>query len=197
MKLKLYYLSLVIILFVICLSCLSISLLAQTDFSRNDGYDFRGEHYLSARGSDPDHFNIFIESNSDFRFFKLKIIKNRLTLGTRAYCNKYRVDMNNDGTWELDWTFSDVTVSFYYPNPINGISANYTVTIEIEYADYYGPTYPHKTMSQQVTILSTPRVYVNSENDTFVQLRDEDCTTKIPVLLVEGFDPTNDKFPEL
>jgi hypothetical protein len=197
MKLKLYYLSLVVTLFVICLSCLSIPLLAQTDFSRNDGYDFRGEHYLSARGSDPDHFNIFIESNSDFRFFKLKIIKNRLTLGTRAYCHKYRVDMNNDGTWELDWTFSDVTVSFYYPNPINGISANYTVTIEIEYADYYGPTYPHKTMSQQVTILSTPRVYVNSENDTFVQLRDEDCTTKIPVLLVEGFDPTNDKFPEL
>ena len=49
------------------------SVLAQSAFNRNDNYDFRGLHHLSAGGSNPDNFNIFIESDSDFRKFKLHI----------------------------------------------------------------------------------------------------------------------------
>ena len=71
MKLKISKVSLIVTLSFVCLVTSSVPLLAQSDFSRNDTLDFRGEHHLSAGGSDPDQFNIFIESNSDFRLFKL------------------------------------------------------------------------------------------------------------------------------
>lgn len=193
--------SAIVLLWGVLLSALMLPspyILAQSTFIRNDGYDFTDLHYLKAGGSSPDNFNIFIESNSDFRRFKLRIIKSRLTLGPRAICNRYRVDMNNDGTWEQGWTnTTDITISYYYPNPPDGISAAQTIKVEIEYMDYDGQTYPPKTKYHQITVFSTPRVYVNAENDAFVQVRDEECTSKIPVLMVEGFDPPNEKFPEL
>lgn len=143
MKSKISEVSVIVTLFFAFVVCSSVSLLAQSVFNRNDGYDFTGEHYLSVAGSDPDNFSISIESNSDFRLFKLHIKRDHLTLGPRAKCNQYRVDMNSDGTWEQDWTTSDeITVSYNYPNPPNGISANNTITVEIEYADYNGQTYP-------------------------------------------------------
>jgi len=186
-----------VIIFSVLTFCFSVPLFAQGTFYRNDSYDFTGLHYLKAGGANPDNFNIFIESNSDFRRFKLHIIRSRLTLGPRAICNRYRVDMNNDGTWEQGWTNSnEITITFFYPNPPDGISASHTVKIEIEYADYDGQTYPPKTKYHSITTFSTPRVYANAEGDAFVQLRDEDATNKIPVLMVEGFDPLSEKFPE-
>ncbi len=173
------------------------SLSAQLNFSRDDSYDFSGKHYLRAGGSDLDNFNIFIESNSDFRRFKLHIIKSRLNLGASYSANKYRVDMNNDGTWEQHWTTSnEKTVSYYYPNPTNGVSETNIIKVEIEYVENGSGKTTKRTKTHQITTFSTTRVYANSENDVIVQLRDEDCSSKIPVLMVEGFDPLNENYPE-
>jgi hypothetical protein len=93
---------------------------SQTAFARDDNFDIQGVHTLWVP-SDPNNFNPVIISNSDFRRFKLHIIRSRLTLGPRAICNRYRVDMNNDGTWEQGWTNSnEITISFFYPNPPDG-----------------------------------------------------------------------------
>lgn len=117
-------------------------------------------------------------------------------MGTVQFSNQYRVDMNNDGSWEQNWTTTnEMTISYTYPNPPNGVSANYTIKVEIQYSNGLGQT-TDRTKYKQVTIFSTPRVYVDSYNNSFVQLRNEDPTTKIPVLMVEGFDPLNEKFPE-
>ncbi|MCK6613732.1 MAG: hypothetical protein L6Q47_05800 [Ignavibacteriaceae bacterium] len=176
----------------------SIHTLAQSVFNSNDDYDFTGLHYLTAGGTNPDNFNLFIESNSDFRRFKLDIAKNRLHLGSTWFAWQYRVDMNNDGTWEQVWTTAnEITVSYTYPNPPNGISANNTIKIEIQYQENPCCGTVSKTKFIPITIFSTPRVYVNNENDSFIQLRDEDATAKIPVLMVEGFDPLNENYPEL
>jgi hypothetical protein len=198
MKSKIYKISIVVILFFVCVACSSVPLMAQSVFSRNDNYDFRGKHYLNLYGTSLDNVNIFIESNSDFRLFKL-YAKSRywIWLNDSYFVTEMRVDMNSDGIWEQDWTTSnEINVSYNYPNPPNNISAIHTITVEIHLVDLNGDVID-RSRSHQITIFSTPRVFANSENDAFVQLRDEDCTAKIPVLLVEGFDPTNDKFAEL
>jgi|SRR5690606_9934806 len=98
--------------------CVTDSILAQSAFNRNDNYDFRGLHYLAAGGSSVDNFNLFIsEDSSDFRKFKLHIKKSHLHLSGVWLAWQYRVDMNNDGTWEQGWTTSnEITVSYTYPN---------------------------------------------------------------------------------
>lgn len=194
---KIFKISLIEILFSAFIICSTIPVFAQSVFNRNDNYDFRGDHYLSAGGTNPDNFNLFIESESDFRLFKLHIKKDRLHLGAAWLANQYRVDMNNDGSWEQNWTSSnEITVTYTYPNPPNGINADHTIKIEIQYSDGLGQT-TNRTKYEQITIFSTPRVYFDSDNNSFIQLRDEDASTKIPVLMVEGFDPISEKFPEL
>ena len=175
------------------------SVSAQSAFNRNDNYDFRGKHYLVAGGSSVDNFNLFItEDSSDFRKFNLHIKKDRLHLSGAWLAWQYRVDMNNDGTWEQGWTTSnEITVSYTYPNPTNGISANHTIKVEIQYQENPCCGTINRTKYIPVTIFSTTRVYVDSDNNSFIQLRDEDAANKIPVLMVEGFDPLNDKFPEI
>lgn len=95
---------LMVILFSMLAVCLSSSAFTQSDiFVRNDGYDFTGLHYLKVGGSNPDNFNILITSDSDFRRFKLQL-PGRFRPDPYWLVNKIRVDMNNDGTWEQDWT---------------------------------------------------------------------------------------------
>lgn len=56
------------ILFSILLICFTNSVSAQSNFIRNDNYDFRGDHYLVAGGCNPDNFNLFI-AESILRLF--------------------------------------------------------------------------------------------------------------------------------
>ncbi len=180
----------------LCLSILSVDyIFSQSEFSRNDVYDFSVKHYIRAGGTDLNNFNIFIDDSTEFTTFKLHVIKSRLNINDQYFANKYRVDMNNDGSWEQDWTTSDEkTIIYTYPLPANGINENKTVKIEIEFSDILGNT-TKRTKYKDITIYTTPRVFVNSDNDVFVQLRDEGCSEKIPVLFVEGFDPLNENFP--
>lgn len=175
-----------------------VPLWAQYTFSRNDNHDFRGRHHLVIYGTSFNNVDISINSNSDFRLFKFHARSRYwIELDYAAFfIARLRVDMNSDGTWEQNWTTAnEIDVSYTYPNPPNGISANHTITVGIELRDIAG--YPHQiTRTHEVTIFSTPRVYLDVEGNAFVQLRDEDATAKIPVLMVEGFDPLSEKFPE-
>jgi hypothetical protein len=154
----------------IVLSIISVTRLpAQDFFWRNDNYDFAGEHRLRYFGTDPDHYNIHIESNSDFRLFKLHI-RNQIGFSGYWYVNALRVDMNTDGTWGQDWTQDlDKIVSYYYPNPPNGISATHTIKVETDFVLSGVGQHAYRTKYYTVTIFSTPRVYVNGDNDAFVQ----------------------------
>lgn len=174
--------------------------LGQTPFVRNDSYDFRGAHYLGARGENPGDFELFVESTSDFRIFKLHVSLRHLDLGHGPQWRAIRcmVDMNNDGEWELEWTIPEqsAVVTYLYPAPLNGLVSNHTIKVQIKYRNINNYEYT-TTKYVQVTVFAQPRVYVNSEHDSFIQIGDEDPTNKIPVLMVEGFDPLNQKFPEV
>ena len=169
--------------------------LSQTDFARDDSYDFSGTHYMKKGGNDIDNFNIIVETETEFTHFKLNVKRADLKLNSNAMVHKYRVDMDNNGTWELNWTSADNSmISFDYPEPQDGISQNYTIKVEIEYADAQGRKYPVKTKYHDVTIYAAPRVFKDNDANTFIQLQDENCSLKTPVLFVEGFDPLNENF---
>ena len=189
---KIFFVTLLLLAFLISFS---MPLLAQSYFSRNDNFDFAGEHYPHAIGVSLDNFSIYISSNSDFPKFKLHFKKNLLDIAL-SHAFEYRVDMNNDGTWEQGWTDADeLTVTFTYPNPPSGLSANYTVKTEIKFSNGIGQI-TNRTKYTQVTIFPAPRVYVNNEENSFIQIRNENASAKIPVLMIEGFDPLNEKFAE-
>ena len=107
------------ILSIVYILCSTLPVFGQGNFSRNDNYDFTGKHHVWAFGPDIDNFSIKIESNSDFhKNFKLHVKRSRLHLYERLAW-KYRIDMNNDGTWEQGWTTSDEkTITYNYPNRI-------------------------------------------------------------------------------
>ncbi len=173
------------------------SIRSQSNFIRNDNFDIQGVHELWVP-SDPNNFNLSMISDSDFPFFKLHIIKEKLNLfdsGGPWIATRYKVVI--DGVTVQDWTTADeMIISHNFPNPPNGISADHTYNIQVDYVDLSGDPLPTKLDNVSVTIFAKPRVYKDSGNNSFVQLKNEDPSVKIPVLLVEGFDPLNEKFPE-
>ncbi len=174
------------------------SVKSQTNFVRNDSFDFEGVHEFIA-AYDPNNNNVkyFINSDSDFPLFKLHILKNRLNLISPTgpwIVVHYKVVI--DGNTVQDWTSADeMTISHSFPSP-SGISANHTFSFQIDYDDDGAHRIGTFSGDVSVTIFAKPRVFVDANNNSFVQLRDEDCTNKIPMLMVEGFDPLNQKFPE-
>lgn len=182
----------------ICILISSHSSRSQTAFVRDDVFDIQGVHTLWVP-SDPNNFNPVIISNSDFPLFKLHFRKrdlNLFDLNTGVYWIAVRSKVSIDGNTVRDWTTADeITISYTFPNP-SGVSANHTINIQVDYVDINGDPLPTKSGNASYTVFAKPRVYKDSDNNSFIQLRNEDATAKIPVLMVEGFDPLNEKFPE-
>lgn len=182
----------------ICSLMASHSGRSQTAFVRDDNFDIQGVHTLWVP-SDPNNFNPVIISNSDFPLLKLHFRKrdlNLFDLNTGVYWIARRSKVSIDGNTVRDWTTADeITISYNFPNP-SGISANHTINIQVDYVDINGDPLPTKSGDASYTVFAKPRVYKDSNNNSFIQLRNEDATAKIPVLMVEGFDPLNEKFPE-
>jgi len=175
-----------------------IGINAQSNFTRNDDFDIQGMHELRVTNENSIiHYSIF--SDSEFPLFKLHIKKSNLSIYLLpiGYWIPLQYKIHIDGITIQDWTTADeITISYNFPNPPNGISANHTYGVQVDYIDING--FFIETLSEElpITIFAKPRVYKDSDNNSFVQLRNEDATAKIPVLMVEGFDPLNDKFPE-
>ena len=172
---------------------------AQTPFVRDDNYMFQGDHELllgSTRGywgPTADDFRIIFKSTQDFRRFNIRARGNRHYDGG-WFIRYIKIDMDNDGTYEFN-DYVEGVASYLFPEPANGISEVHSVKIELEWMDAQGRNYWH-TVQYPVTILPQPRVYVDGDGNTFIQLHNRDCTTKLPVLIVEGIDPNNGTFPE-
>jgi hypothetical protein len=112
--------------------------------------------------------------------------------------NRYRIDMNNDGNWELDWS-SEISneASYNYPEPQNGTSQTNTIRIQFEYSTLLGTT-EEIDRYVPVIIYATPNVYLNESDDILIKLQAENSNNlenKTPILFVEGFDPLNQNLP--
>ncbi len=169
---------------------------SQTNFIRDDDFDIQAIHELVAI-TNPNNFNLFISSDNDFPFFKLHIRKNKLNLLSNQIWIAGRYKVVIDDSTVQDWTnANEKTISYNFPDPSNGISANHTYSIQIDYYDEEGNLIETLQDDIPITIFAKPRVYKDSTNNSFIQIRNEDASHKIPVLMIEGFDPTNDLFPE-
>jgi len=166
---------------------------AQSPFVQDDSFDLRGVHAFWLGGTDPDDFTIGIHSDTDFRLFKL-LVRTGAHISANWFVQQVKVDMNNDGTWEVETSAPEAVASYTYPEPA-GLSATHTVRFEIRFIDIQGSPQT-RTAYSTVTIFPAPRVFATAENDAFIQVRNEDPTNKVPILVVEGFDPLNYKFPE-
>lgn len=171
---------------------------SQSSFSRNDAFDFRGDHALliggtgTILGMDPDHFTLSIANPIDFRLFRIHV-RTGHHVSSHWWLNKVKIDMDADGTWEFETTQDDAVAAYSLPEPANGISATHTVRVELQFIDVSGAA-STRTTTYPITILAAPRVFADVDDNSFIQVRNEDCTNKIPVLLVEGFDPLNQSF---
>lgn len=140
---------------------------------------------------------IDLKSGGDYRHFKVNVSTGHEIADTGFETIRIKVDMNGDGTWDIDQNgFGGQTVDYWYPEPPAGGSTAYTARIEVGLIGPQGQGTLRET-TVPITVLPTPRVYATQEQDAFIQLRNRDCTTKIPILLLEGFDPQNASFPEM
>jgi hypothetical protein len=167
---------------------------AQSAFNRADAFDFRPQHNLRVYGNSLDEMYAQINSDSDFRLFKIRVNGIHNPVGVGLWVYRINIDMNNDGIFELSTTTNGSAVSWTYPEP-GGLSATHTIRIVVELQDIQRVCCS-RTVYQTITILPAPRVYVDTEGDAFVQLRNEDCTNKIPLLLVEGYDVADQTGPD-
>ncbi len=172
--------------------------MAQGAFALDNTYDFRSMHVLSVHGPDPDHLFLDLGSESDFRTFKI-LVKPGAKLGpapptaTAYYLHEIAIDFNGDGTLDVVTT-NETTCSWTFPEPANGIKESTSIALRLTFYDIQGRPVATRYASIPVTVYAAPRVFRNTDNDVFVQLRDEDCTDKIPLLFVEGIDPGNEVF---
>jgi pimeloyl-ACP methyl ester carboxylesterase len=159
-----------------------------TDFTLTPG--FLGDiHQLEVIGNDHNKLQVRISRNGGTRVFRVYIVNG-------GYDNDWHtvqtdVDMNGDGAFDLTVTglgASDVC-TYTYPEPARWADV-YTVKVRLTFLGPNGLC-NEATWSLTVGVCKEQRVYVGSEGDYVAQLRVEDCTTRTPVLMVEGIDASN------
>jgi len=178
----------------------------QFNLDVSGGEPISGSHNVKIVNSEISEWNnlgFLVEDPFDFQQnYTIIIDKDKhsynVKVGNQWYnANKFRVDMNNDGIWEQDWTYANViTVSYDYPDPPNGLLINREIRIEVEYSNLNGQTIEEEGHAD-IRVYADPVVYNNDNSDFFVQFHDNGPSNKKPVLMVEGFDPLNTNFPNM
>ncbi len=189
--------------------CAIISVLISQDISFTYDNDpmsgITSEHYLILAdwgAATTNDVTIVVSNPSDFcQDFKLIIDRNMFDMdimldGASIQCSQYRIDMNNDGVWEQNWTNSMTKeISFDYEEPSNGYFQTKRIKFE---GEYFQAGFGVFTLIKytDINVYRTPRKYSHSPGgDYILQLKDENPTQKKPILLIEGFDPMNDNQP--
>ncbi|HXC67585.1 MAG TPA: alpha/beta fold hydrolase, partial [Nitrospiraceae bacterium] len=171
---------------------------ATGSFVRNDSYEFRGLHALSIHGRDPDHLFLDLGSEADFRRFRF-FIKANSQLGPDPqgywWLNSVEMDINDDGIVEVT-TSTQQYYNYTFPEPPNGIQQDHAIRFRMYFTNANNQG-TWRTVYITVTVYASPRVYVNTDASTLIQLRDQDCTNRTPVLVVEGLDPANHAYPDV
>ena len=190
-----------LVIYMSCHALISKAFAAEPlDFHPNANAIYRGEHRLTLQTDDEDGSPLIakLDSYNDFETFILLTSLQVKPQGTvNHWIARLALDWDGDGYHEQELPLGPpVQVSHTYPPPTNGISESHTVGVWIYLMDSGG-----RGMAKQctftITIYARPRIFANANGDVFVQPRDEDCSDKIPLLLVEGIDVLNLTFPTL
>jgi triacylglycerol esterase/lipase EstA (alpha/beta hydrolase family) len=167
-------------------------------FSRNDAADVSTWHKLTIRSTDINISGIYadLDESYDFRTFKVQVNTAYTPAGgSGALVDQVKLDWNGDGIYDAIAAPGTVTsLSYTYPQPANGVSEQHVVGVWVKFIGFGGRAFT-RTCTVTITTYAAPRVFVNANGDAFVQPVNEDCTYKIPMLVVEGIDVLNHTFP--
>jgi PGAP1-like protein len=172
--------------------------LGDVTFSRNDAADISTWHKLTIRSIDINVSGIYadLDESYDFQTFKMQVNTAYIPSGgAGAYVDQVKIDWNGDGVYDATAAPGTVTsLSWTYPPPANGVSEQHVVGVWVKFIGTGGGAFT-RTCTVTITSYAAPRVFVNANGDAFVQPVNEDCTYKIPMLVVEGIDVLNHTFP--
>ncbi|MBC8478856.1 MAG: hypothetical protein H8D46_00210, partial [FCB group bacterium] len=114
---------------------------------------------------------------------------------------RIRIDMDNDGIWELDYTGDQQvqTVEFDYPEVPTGSQGNHTIHFRIDatYYDLLGATLEEE-FHKYYPVLTWPmpdQSWESANGDLLIQIQSQDGILDKPLLIVEGFDVFNHSWP--
>jgi hypothetical protein len=129
----------------------------------------------------------------DFEFWLIPENIFTVVYGQNIYnLKQFRVDIENDGSFEMDWR-DNGAYHFYYdfPEPENGISQERSIRIELQYIFPATNDFFTKVYILPVMTIATPKIFSNEQGDYFVELSTGNHVKSKPLLFVEGFDPLN------
>jgi hypothetical protein len=166
---------------------------AQSQFQETPAFDFHGGHFFVLSGSSTS-VTVTPDNDTDWRVYKVHL-KTGERLTDDWYVAHVWIDMNGDGIWDAG-TESENIVPWTYPPPANGVDEAHTVLIKYQFnSSLGGQTAPwYKIVPITIHILADTRVFSDGLGNSFVTAKNEDITNRVPVLIVEGFDPTNGTF---
>ena len=173
------------------LTCASMPGVAQGAFVRNDAFDFNGVHQLQLGGPNINSVTANLVTAVDWRTFKINV-KTGTQFPGFWFVNAVEIDWTGDGSWDVEVSNSGLH-SHTYPQPGSSSGDVYTIRFRLKFSSTLGGQTPpeFRIVSTTIRVFPASRVYATPAGDALVQLRNEDCTTKIPVLMVEGIDVTN------
>lgn len=196
---------LIAILALLALICGASISRAQSNFIRDDAYDFYGFHNLAIVGDHIDSLEAVFSSDADFRSFKVRAIPGGQRIydpghGLLLQVGEIDVDLDGDGLFELRTNDMDDggTTGYRFPEPPNGVKAQGGIAVKVRFRSLVtgGMTTIERTLYAPITIYSAPRVYHDVDGNTIVQIRNQSASGKTAVLMVEGIDPINTVFPD-
>ncbi len=157
--------------------------------------------------SDPEYafrqIDYAIENPFDFRSnFHLRVAKNEFGLNVWDDLNnfysfhEYRIDMENDGIWEQNWTTDELTELVYDYPPVWDGYEQHTLRMQIRFSSILGEIF---TVNQyfSINVFPDPQVFTDTAGNMLVQVPSGSCGQRKPILIVEGFDPLNKNYPSL
>lgn len=108
----------------------------------------------------------------------------------------YKVDMNNDGTWDSGnyWCLNDRKVSFDYPEVAIGETGSATIRVKVRHLE--DNEYVYEDFYFNVVTLHTPEIsYSTADGDLITTFISADGVMDKPLVIVEGFDVFNSTWP--
>jgi len=177
-----------------------IPLSGQSNFVRDDGYYFpdthslttgpdRDEMYLDLRSGFADNFEITIDPNNikfDFEYWGTEYTYEAI---------HYRLDFNNNGTWETNWLNGTQILSYSFPQP-DAVFLFENIRIEVEYRNFQiSDTKLVTFIFKAETYPQVDAIYHDQYGNSFIKKTTYQSGSNTPVLVVEGFDPLNQNPP--
>jgi len=181
----------------LCAVLLPLPAQGQGTFQRND--QFYDDHSIHINTLNPDHFGalVFGMNHPGGRSPFQHIVRPPYAIYAPWATYEMKLDMDGDDNNDIDLLMQNnpiTTGSFQYPTPTHWAD-KYTAHLTFAFKHTVEFSIITKTATFPIYVTVPQRIYADASGNALVQMRDETCTNKLPVIVVEGWDAINTTFP--